>query len=136
MKIKSRTGRFISILLVITMLMSVATLGISAVSAANGPELTYDFQYANAGYAEGRITLSANSSADYGTYYLYWADNTKALEGYAPIKSFTLNAAHNFAELGKFTAIPADATTPAVKPIVKIFIPLFIIISYLYQSNF
>lgn len=110
MKIKSRARMLLSVILVITMLMSVAALGISAVSAASGPKLTYDFKYANAGYAEGRITLSANSSADYGTYYLYWADNTKALNGYAPIKSFTLGAAHNFAELGEFTAIPADAT--------------------------
>lgn len=110
MKIKSRARMLLSVILVITMLMSVAALGISAVSAANGPELTYDFKYANAGYAEGRITLSANSSADYGTYYLYWANGTKALEGYAPIKSVTLSAAHAFAELGEFTAIPADAT--------------------------
>ena len=110
MKMKSRAGRFLSILLVITMLMSVAALGLSAVSAASGPQLTYDFKYANAGYAEGRITLKSNSSADYGTYYLYWANDTKALEGYAPIKSVTLNAAMSFAELGEFTAIPADAT--------------------------
>ena len=80
MKMKSRAGRFLSILLVITMLMSVAALGLSAVSAASGPQLTYDFKYANAGYAEGRITLKSNSSADYGTYYLYWANDTKALE--------------------------------------------------------
>ncbi len=110
MKIKSRAGKLLSVILVITMLMSVVTLGISAVSAAGGAELTYDFKYANAGYAEGRITLTAGSSADYGKYYLYWADDTKALEGYAPITSFNLNAALNFVELGEFTAIPADAT--------------------------
>ncbi|MBQ7999711.1 MAG: starch-binding protein [Ruminococcus sp.] len=109
MKIKSRAGRFFSILLVITMLMSVASLGITAVSAA-GAELTYDFKYANAGYAEGRITLKAGSTADYGTYNLYWADDTKALDGYAPIKSLNLNTAVNYVELGEFIAIPADAT--------------------------
>ncbi len=110
MKTKGRAGRLLSILLVITMLVSVASLGLSVVTAAGGAELTYDFKYANAGYAEGRITLKAGSSADYGTYYLYWADNTKALDGYAPIKSFTLNAAMTFVELPEFTAIPADAT--------------------------
>ncbi|MBE6734964.1 MAG: starch-binding protein [Ruminococcaceae bacterium] len=110
MKIKSRAGRFLSILLVITMLVSVAALGLSAVSAAAGPQLTYDFQYANAGYAEGVITLKAGSSADYGTYYLYWANDSKALDGYAPIKSITLNTAQNYVKMGEFTAIPADAT--------------------------
>ncbi len=110
MKTKSRAGRFFSILLVITMLMSVMSLGLSAVSAASGAELTYDFKYANAGYAQGRITLKAGSTADYGTYYLYWADNKKALDGYAPIKTLNLNAAMNFVELPEFTAIPADAT--------------------------
>lgn len=110
MKIKNRAGKLLSVILVITMLMSVVTLGISAVSAAGGAELTYDFKYANAGYAQGRITLKAGSNADYGTYYLYWANDTKALDGYAPIKSLNLNAAMNYVEIGEFTAIPADAT--------------------------
>ncbi len=109
MKIKGRAGRFLSILLVLTMLVSVASLGITAVSAA-GAELTYDFKYENAGYAEGRITLKAGSTADYGTYNLYWANNTKALDGYAPIKTMNLNTSVNYAELGEFLAIPADAT--------------------------
>ena len=109
MKIKGRAGRFLSILLVLTMLVSVASLGITAVSAA-GAELTYDFKYANAGYAEGRITLKAGSTADYGTYKLYWANNTKALDGYAPIKTMNLNTSVNYAELGESLAIPADAT--------------------------
>lgn len=110
MKNKSRTGRLISILLVVTMLMSVMSLGLSAVSAAGGATLTYDFKYANAGYAQGRITLKAGSSADYGTYNLYWANNTKALDGYAPIKTMNLNTSVNYVELGEFLAIPADAT--------------------------
>ncbi|MEE1220116.1 MAG: starch-binding protein [Ruminococcus sp.] len=63
---------------------------------------------ASAGYAEGTVSLTADKSA---TYYLYWADDKKALDGYYEIATLTLNANST----GKFTfdyhtAIPAGAT--------------------------
>ncbi len=108
-----KTNRFkavLSIVLVITMLLSVGVIGMVGASADSSAYITYSFAYDNAGYAEGRVRLHAGSEADYGTYYLYWADDTKALDGYAPIKSLTLNQASRSFAMGEFTAIPADAT--------------------------
>ena len=110
MKFRKNVKAVISAVLAVLMLMSMTTLGIVGISAAGGLEITYNFKYQNAGYAEGRIELKAGSSADYGTYYLYWANNTKALDGYAPITTVTLNTSMKYFEFDEFTAIPADAT--------------------------
>ncbi len=101
--------RIMSFLLIVTMLVSVAVVGIAGVSAAEELALNYYYKYSNAGYAEGRIELTG-SEADYGTYYLYWADDTKALDGYAEIAAVNLNSSRRSVNLAKFTAIPADAT--------------------------
>lgn len=110
MKLKKNVKAVISAVLAVLMIMSMTTLGIVGISAAGGLEITYNFKYQNAGYAEGRIELKAGSSADYGTYYLYWANDTKALDGYAPITTVTLNTSMKYFEFDEFTAIPADAT--------------------------
>ena len=83
----------------------------SAIDAFSEETLTisYDFAYSNAGYAEGKVKLSG-SSDDYGTYYLYWADDTKALDGYSEITSMTLSSSSKTFSFGEFTAIPAGAT--------------------------
>ena len=61
-----------------------------------------------AGYAQGKITLSANEA---GTYKIYWADNYKALEGYYPIGSLKLGKNESGEiNLGYHTVIPAGAT--------------------------
>ena len=72
-----------------------------------------------AGYAEGKITLTANTA---GTYRLYWANDTKALDGYYPIEyptnindpkdeGVTLKAGGSYSvSMGYHTAIPAGAT--------------------------
>ncbi len=101
--------RILSFLLTVTMLLSVAVVGIAGVSAADELAINYSYKYQNAGYAEGRIELTG-SADDYGTYYLYWADDTKALDGYAAISTVELNSARKIINLAKFTAIPADAT--------------------------
>ena len=73
--------------------------------------LNYQFSGSNAGtagYAEGTVSLTTDTA---GTYYLYWADDTKALDGYYEITSMTLSA--NSTGTFKFdyhTAIPANAT--------------------------
>ena len=110
MKATRRSRMLIALVLVMTMLVSVVSVGLVAVSAADAVSIDYWFKYQNAGYAEGRVTLSAADSADYGTYYLYWADDTKALDGYAEISALNLNKASKSVEFLEFTAIPADAT--------------------------
>ncbi len=78
---------------------------------AEQSKLSYTFSGSNAstaGYAEGTVSLTAKEA---GTYYLYWADNTKGLDGYYEICKLSLSANAT----GKFTfdyhtAIPANAT--------------------------
>lgn len=77
---------------------------------AAGNTLSYSFSgedSSRAGYAQGTITLTAAA----GTYYLYWADNTKALDGYDKLCSMTLSSAGSKTHtMVKRSAIPADAT--------------------------
>lgn len=77
---------------------------------AAGNTLSYTFSGSDstrAGFAQGTITLNASA----GTYYLYWADDTKALDGYDKLCSMTLSSTgsktHTMVER---SAIPADAT--------------------------
>lgn len=67
-----------------------------------------------AGYAEGIITLMAPA----GTYYLYWSDDERALDGYYEIAKLEvgidkLEATFKF---GYHTAIPANATRVIAAP--------------------
>ncbi len=101
---------FMSVLLIAAMLLSMTVVGLVGVSAADGPTLSYSFKYDNAGYAEGRVRLTAGSELDYDKYTLYWADDTKVLEGYAPITTLNLNQQSKSFTFGKHTAIPAGAT--------------------------
>ena len=105
MKTKKMTKALLSVALVAAMLMSMCIVGFTGVSAA-GLELNYEFAYNNAGYAEGRLSLSGES----GTYILYWADETGALEGYTGIAQITLNSGKKYFEMPANTAIPAGAT--------------------------
>lgn len=61
-----------------------------------------------AGYAQGKITLKSTTG---GNYYLYWANNKKALDGYFSIAQLKVkkggSKSYSFAEQ---VAIPADAT--------------------------
>ena len=103
--------RLMSLLLIVAMLLSMAVVGFVGVSAADdGLTLTYSFKYENAGFAEGQVTLSSNSDLYYDKYNFYWADDEKALEGYAPITTLNLNKESVTFALGEFTAIPAGAT--------------------------
>ena len=98
--------KLLAVILAITMLLSVIPFAVSAEDVA----LTYTFSGENAddaGYAQGTITYTAQAE---GTYYLYWADDEKALDKYFEIASFTLGAG----QTGTFkfpaqVAIPADA---------------------------
>ena len=106
--------KIISLVLVVMMLLSVISVSLVTSSAADGVTVSYAFsgeEYAKAGFAEGSITVSVTSSSMAGKYYLYWADGTKALEGFRQIG--TLNVSANSSEKYKLldhTAIPPKAT--------------------------
>lgn len=102
-KTKNGTKALLAVALVMSMLFSMCVVGFFGASAAS-PDLKYEFAYKNAGYAEGRISIAG----DGGTYYLYWADDTKALDGYHEIAKLT--AGTKPFEMGAGTAIPAGAT--------------------------
>lgn len=108
MKLSGKSKALLSVALAVIMLLSTVSVGIVTTSAA-GTKITYDYVYDNPGYAEGTVTLSG-TSADYGTYWLYWANDTKALEGFAPITKLTLNRESKSFNFDEFTVIPAGAT--------------------------
>lgn len=97
----------ISMILIVAMLM----MFMSVTAFASDDAVSYVFSGTNSmasGYAQGTVTYTADSA---GTYYLYWADSTKALPKYYEITSFVLSSGgkgtYTFAEQ---VAIPDDAT--------------------------
>ncbi len=107
MRRKSIKG-MLSAALVLTMVMPMQPE--REVYAANN-EIQYEFSGEDAatpGYAQGKVTFTAQSA---GTYYLYWADDTKALDGYYEIADLEVKAGESKSfTFGYHTAIPADAT--------------------------
>lgn len=104
----------IAIILAMLTLLTSLVFTASVTTAASGVTLSYSFsgdEASKAGYAEGTISLTVNDSSSAGNYYLYWADNTKALDGYRYIA--TLNVASGSTGTYKMldhTAIPPKAT--------------------------
>lgn len=91
--------------LILTSAFAVSSVSFTAASAG----ITYNFSGNNsdkAGYAEGTITLNAPA----GTYWLYWADDTKALDGYYKIAKLTVSSSSASHKMPAQSAIPADAT--------------------------
>ncbi|MBR2108505.1 MAG: starch-binding protein [Ruminococcus sp.] len=101
--IRAVTAAALAALIVLSAFMSMTVF-------AAGNTLSYSFSgedSSRAGYAQGTITLTAAA----GTYYLYWADDTKALEGYDKLCSLTFSSAGSKTHtMVKRSAIPADAT--------------------------
>lgn len=92
-------------ILIITSAVSLQSVNFAAASA----EITYNFSgnsSSKSGYAEGTITLNAPA----GTYWLYWADDTKALDGYYKIAKLNVSSLSASHKMPAQTAIPADAT--------------------------
>lgn len=106
MKLKKITALILSCMMIMTMALSSYP-----VYAAEGVMLSYNFSGENsrtAGYAEGEITLIADET---NTYYLYWADDEKILDGYYEIAKLELNAGESGSfSFGYHTAIPSGAT--------------------------
>lgn len=108
---KKRKKSFFSMFLSVIMFSSFLTGTIATVNAAGGTTITYQFEGEDAnkpGYAQGKVTLKAETS---GTYHLYWADDTKALDGYYEISTMNLNSnSSGNTSFDYHTAIPANAT--------------------------
>lgn len=100
--------RSVSIMLVLLLVVSAALIG-SVFSASATSSISYSFTNQQSGTAEGTITVTPSSDS-YGTYYLYWADDTKALEGYREIASISITSGSGKYTMPAHTVIPADAT--------------------------
>lgn len=101
--------RILPFILMFVLLFSYCVITPSAVTETS---LSYSFsglESDKAGYAEGKITLTAST---YGEYKLLWSDDQKALAGYSPIaENMKLNAGESKSfSFGNHTAIPKDAT--------------------------
>ncbi len=100
--------RILSVIISILIIVSAFTVSSVSFFAASA-EISYTYSgndSAKAGYAEGTIKLTAPA----GTYWLYWADDTKALEGYYKIAKLTVSGSSASHSMHSQTAIPADAT--------------------------
>lgn len=101
--VRTVTAAALAALIVLSAFMSMTVF-------AAGNTLSYSFSgedSSRAGYAQGTITLTASA----GTYYLYWADDNKALDGYDKLCSLTFSSAGSKTHtMVKRSAIPADAT--------------------------
>lgn len=110
MKLKKRAKAVLSAVLASTIFGAVPVGTAVSVSAAS-TSISYSFSGDEknlSGYAQGTIKFTSSKA---GTYYLYWADNTKALSGYYPIDTMTVSAGGSATfTFGYHTAIPAGAT--------------------------
>lgn len=106
------TKSVISVLLSLTVVLSMTFMTVSQASADSGTSISYAFSGEDKdtpGYAEGTVTFTAETN---GTYYLYWSDNQKALDGYYQITTAAITDSAKSVDFtfGYHTAIPADAT--------------------------
>ncbi len=95
--------KFLSILLSVLTVISLLSVGLVSASAADS--ISYSFTKAQRGFAEGTVTLTAED----GTYYLYWADNEKALEGMDTLGALDVSSGKGTLTMPLKTAIPAGA---------------------------
>lgn len=98
--------KLLSIVIVITLLFSALPF---TAFAAEGVSVSYSFANDKAGFAEGTVTVSTDK-ANAGTYYLYWADDTSALDGYYAIAAVDASSGKGAYTFLPNIAIPADAT--------------------------
>lgn len=128
-RVKRKNGKWVIPVMAASLLFG-AGLSQAELARASGVSIDYNFTGEDkdkAGYAEGTITVSSDTA---GTYHLFWADDTKALDGYFEINSklkeklncildkknfegtgfkVTAGGSKSFT-LGEHTAIPAGAT--------------------------
>ena len=105
--------RILAIVLAVITLLTVVACGVPSVSAADTVTLSYAFsgdEANKAGFAEGTISLKLNDTSAAGNYYLYWADSTKALDGYRYIATLNVTSGTGTYKMLDHTAIPPQAT--------------------------
>lgn len=76
---------------------------------AAGGRISYTFtgdEKSEPGYAQGKIKLSSLKD---GSYYLYWADDKKALSGFYEIAQVEVKSGRGSFEFSDHAAIPPDA---------------------------
>ncbi|MGN1138267.1 MAG: metallophosphoesterase [Ruminococcus sp.] len=92
-----------------TTVLCCAFAGTAFTANATGGKISYVFsgdEKEKSGYAEGKVTLQGVAD---GEYSLYWADNSKALEGYYEISKLKIKGGKGSFSFGDHTAIPVDA---------------------------
>ena len=98
------------VMVVVMVVCSVMTTDVNRILAdtvdSNLSGIVYEFANNEAGFAQGTITIHTEES---GKYYLYWADDEKALEGYYEIASLDVATSASYTFLENI-AIPVDAT--------------------------
>ncbi len=98
-KAKRMSKKTLAIIMSMMLMLSAVSVFAVTANAVTGTTIDYVFtgnDKDTSGYAEGTITLSSDTD---GTYSLYWADDTKALDGYYAITSLTVsenNLWHSF----------------------------------------
>ncbi len=105
--------KIISVTLAVLIMLSAMMCSVAVSSAAEN-HLNYSFsgeEKNDKGFAEGTITIKAPDSASAGTFYIYWADESKVLDGYRYICKLTVSAnstaTYNMLD---HTVIPRQAT--------------------------
>ena len=106
MKRRAINRKLLAVLLSLTLILSAVIMPVSAAGSEDG--IRYEFADSRAGFATGKIILSPTAGA--GAYYLYWADDEAALDGYYPIAALTADSGEVICELSENVAIPADAS--------------------------
>lgn len=97
--------KIISSLLITVLLLSAAVIPSVCVSAA-GVSIDYSFSKPDKGFAEGTISLTAED----GSYWLYWSDGNKALDGYREIAHLTFDKSETQEhKMYERAAIPVEA---------------------------
>ena len=104
-KMKKSISILLSVVMIFTMLFVCATTTTLAATA----DISYSFANTKAGYAQGTITVTPKSG-NYGTYHLYWADDSKALDGYQEIATLSISSGSKSYAMPQYTSIPANAT--------------------------
>ncbi|MDO4747802.1 MAG: metallophosphoesterase, partial [Eubacteriales bacterium] len=105
--------KIIAITLAVLVAMSALVCSLTVFTAATNATISYSFtgaEASKAGFAEGTISVKNNTSST-ANYYLYWADSTKALDGYRHIATLSVAAgATGTYKMLDHTAIPPKAT--------------------------
>lgn len=99
----------LAVLLSTIMILSSLTVFTAISAFADVAVVNYTFASNDAGYAEGVITVTP-TTGNFGTYYLYWADDNNALDEYQEIASLSISSGSKSYDMPKYTVIPPDAT--------------------------